>query len=428
MKLETVKSFILIILVGVSLLLTLGLWSFSPSYKHLNNTSYVSEVDLGGKDETKRDLIEPSTIVFKTGTDYLGFRDPRNREALYKDLQSWPLSNFEEGVAERKSKDTYQMELIYPDAVPMEIARDLFTFSEDVLLPGWSFERISIKFDQATSAVEFCFTSEDGAFQATAVIKDTNKYNILWSYFSNERDLVSYTYFDKGNVPIYIPTNNVNMARWSLTVSSIEPTKIVNALFSNPSLVSRNIGEAYYTDGQRGMRVTKDGRAMEFINPIQSKEAMSPIDLLNSSIDNINGHKGWTEDYKLVEIDLIKSTVQFKMYYKGFPIFNDQGLATIEQQWLNQELYKYRRPLFILNNSFGDDSIQLPAGSEIIAALEQSSHYNLEDISDIRIGYLLKYQENAVYNIILEPTWYIKHSGVWSELKLAELITEEGAD
>src|SRR5690625_6219786 len=120
------------------------------------------------------------------------------------------------------------------------------------------------------------FLSIDGRKQATAVIDNTDKYNLLWSGMSEPEGLSEYTLFEPADTPIYLPKNQVEMVRRSLGVKTIDPNMLVNALFSNPSLVSTNIGEAYYTDGQRGMSVLKEGRSLEFINP-RSEEHTSEL-------------------------------------------------------------------------------------------------------------------------------------------------------
>ena len=75
MKLETFKTIILTILVGISLLLTFSLWNYQPNYDPLYPTSsnYVNEVDAGGIEETKRSIIEPINIVFHYDGETYGF-------------------------------------------------------------------------------------------------------------------------------------------------------------------------------------------------------------------------------------------------------------------------------------------------------------------------------------------------------------------
>src|SRR5699024_10297327 len=121
---------------------------------------------------------------------------------------------------------------------------------------------------------------------------------------------------------------SVTMPRHTATISRIDQIALVNALFSNHSAVRRNVidDETIYTDGQRQMSVIYNRRLMKFVNPYQSYEPMSPNDLLERSIKDINDHNGWTDTYHLQEIDLVNNQIQYQMYYKGYPVYNRSGL------------------------------------------------------------------------------------------------------
>lgn len=422
MKFESVKTFILTILVGLSLLLTFGLWTYQPEHELLNDTSYVNEVDIGGIEEAKKDIVEPSHIIFHKDQQYFGYEDPVNRQNLYKDMQSWQLYNLNINEADGAPQNKYQVELVFPDAIPLDMLYSLFTLDEEEQLPSWSFQHVYITFDQSSTSMNIKLLSIDGRKEATAVIDNTDKYELLWSVMSEPEGLSEYTLFEPAGKPIYLPKNQVEMIRRSLGVRTIDPNMLVNALFSNPSLVSTNVGEAYYTDGQRGMRVLKEGRSMEFINPIQSYEPENPSDLLDNSIININEHKGWTDEYKLEAIDRDKNSLCYRMRYDGYPVYNKGGLSTIEQSWRNQELHEYRRPLFSVNNSLGGDRVNLESGSKVIYYLENNAKYELDKISDVQVGYHLDYLDNATHSLTLEPAWYMKYNGHWQEIDMDDQV------
>src|SRR5699024_12071683 len=135
----------------------------------------------------------------------------------------------------------------------------------------------------------------------------------------------------------------------TLVISKIAPEKLVNALFRDPSQVTPNDAEAYFTDGQRGMNVSNNNSKIEFINPIQtSAEDDFKIDLLEQSIDNINEHKGGINDYALEDISASQSNVKFRLKYNGLPVFDLNNLTLIDHIWEAQELYDKNSILMIL--------------------------------------------------------------------------------
>ncbi|WLV24669.1 two-component system activity regulator YycH [Aciduricibacillus chroicocephali] len=429
MKMETFKSIALFFLVVVSLLLTLSLWNESPRYKErLYSSSYVNEVDVGGKEYKKKDIIDPNQVLFHNRDSVKGFEFPKDEKEFYIEMSFWSLHDFSTGEAEWNRKKRNEIEVRYPTPVPMKLLSSLFTMDDEVFLPAWSFNRAFITFNQASTAMQIKFLSADGAYEATATINDTVQYKRLMSYFETGNDLIDYIPFGDGPAPIYIPKGEQTVLQRSMGAQMIDEKKFVNALFKKPSMVSKNTGEAYYLDGQRGMRILQNKRSMEYINPIESnKVSMDPADLIDKSATNINEHKGWTADYNLFQVDPKTNTVRYKMYYKGYEVFNNNGLATIEQIWRNDQLYKYRRPLFSLNNSLGGDPITLPSGQELIRALKENSDYDLSGIQDIRIGYHLEYPESDAHSVILRPSWFMDYKGNWQEIKINKLRNEEGA-
>src|SRR5690625_5645866 len=160
-------------------------------------------------------------------------------------------------------------------------------------------------------------------------------------------------------------------------------------------------------DRQRGMDILNDGGSMEVVNPIHSnKEHKDAMELLDQSLGNINGHKGWTDKYFLEEIDANADLIRYKMKYDDYPVYNGSGITVIEQEWFNQELHAYKRPLFSLNNLLTSEAVSLPSGKEISYYLENNDHYKVSSIQDIRVGYKLTYSEQASYSVMLDPSWY----------------------
>lgn len=249
----------------------------------------------------------------------------------------------------------------------------------------------------------------------------------MQSYLLNHEEVSEYVKYGSSEAPIYIPKDSVSMLESTLVAGAMEPEQFVNVLFSNPSLVTPNIGEAYFTDGQRGMRILHDGKLLEFINPIQSTfDQMDVIDLLDRSIGNINEHKGWTNDYLLEEINKQLNGVRYRLYYNGYPVFNYQNLAIIEQQWRQNELYQYVRPLLYLNNILDTELVELPDANELIYYLENNSKLEVETIKDIKIGYHLSYIDEVSYSFTLSPSWYVKLAGNWTKIDVDEEIYERG--
>ncbi|WP_339230855.1 two-component system activity regulator YycH [Oceanobacillus sp. FSL K6-2867] len=441
MKLETAKTLILIVLIGTSLLLTLGTGSYKPSQTALNNET-IDEVDIGGTVEDKRSIIEPMDIILHANGSYYGFKDPAKRESLYNQMNSWILSDITiQSVTERTPSD-YEVELIFPKSFPVELLGSIFKVNdENVQLPeGALFERIYIKFDADTSTLLVEVATTDGRL-VNAKINDSNDFNHLWSYMSGfDLDTFRlYTLMDEGGKDIYLPTGEIVLPKKTMSFKRIDPPDMRDVLFDTPSVVSESrtpeIGESYFTDS-RQMRVDEDGIAMEYVNILtednNTDPLLSPKLLLDRSISQINNHKGWTNDFRLAELDMTQGLIKYRMYFEGYPVFNHDNMAMIEQKLNSQQLVEYRRPMILFAQSVINETPVELASGEVIKKdiLESKEGYNVENVQAVTLGYRLNIDTDFSYNenVELEPVWYIKYNGRWIQHAFNDLINPEGGD
>ncbi|WP_337017300.1 YycH family regulatory protein [Oceanobacillus massiliensis] len=436
MNLETAKSFILVILIGSSIILSFGMLNYQTETTPLSEESY-EQVDVGGVEKGKSSLIAPNDIIFKSNGNFFGFSETEQREQLYASMQSWTLSDITTSVYEERTPSTYEVEIIFPSEIPFELISSMFSVSEENSLPYWSFERIYITFNSDIKSLEVEFVSIDGRERATALINSQENYDQLWSYMTNvESDMFrSYTLMDEAAEDIYIPSGVIELNKATLLYTGIEPSDLRDALFLNPSVVSEStnagVGITYFTDS-RQMQVDSHNLGLEYVNLVSDnpeENSLSEVSILERSILNINDHKGWTADFKLDELGTNPNMVKYRMYYNGYPVFNNSSpdLSIIEQTWSNgQQLEEYNRPL--LNYGFSTEtSSSLPSGEYIIGQIESDSDYNQEEVEDIKIGYRLKANTDD-RSVVLEPIWYVKTGGHWSAVVLKDSPSQEGGD
>lgn len=415
MNYETVKSFILVVLVGISFLLSFILWSYQPNYDYFYDASYVNEVDIGGVENTRNDLFKPTEVVFRNDDKVFSFTNPLERESFYQDITSVVL--YDVNVSELTERpdvthDEY-VEMVFPNPVPAEVLTSIFSFEEDLIPPNWSFERMFLTFNDEARTLQLSVISADERNEMTASIEKSETYELLIDYMDGHQSLEEFIAFGSEEDPIYVPKNRVQLSSKTLVAIQIDPELFINALFANPNLVTPNMREAYFTDGQRGMRVVHGGRKLEFINPIQSEDDETlPEDLIAKSITNINEHKGWTNNFLFEEIDKNADYIQFRLHYDGYPIFDRYSLSVMKQSWRDQVLYEYERPLIQIGSLLNSQEVELPSGEEIIELLEEDENYDLENVRAIEIGYFLSYIDDN-HSLILEPSWFILYGNEW---------------
>lgn len=422
MNFEIIKTYILTFLVLTSLLLTFALWNYQSNLEPLyGNSEFTNEVDLGGKEEMKRSLIQPNSIIFRNHDRYYSFTSPLESKKFYQETQDWLLSDFQVNGSTGRPTNDYQIEFVFPHLLPAEIIRSLFNVNEEDQLPNWSFQRMFIILNEETSLLQVKFLSIDGQQEVKYNVNKSGAFTALWSYFEDTENLREYILLDDLDPPIYLPKDKVEIRTHSLAIKSIDETLLIDDLFNTPSLISSNFRGSYYTDGQRRLGLLQEGRTMEFINPIHSTERQtSVIELLDLSMKNINEHKGWTNEFHLVDINLYNEVIRYRMFYEGYPIFSNNELTIIEQEWRNHDLYLYKRPLFSISNLPGGRMLELPAGTEIISFLATHENYQISNVQDIQIGYKITNFDDSSYSLSLEPAWYMNYNGYWTEIRINE--------
>lgn len=423
MNFEIIKTYILTFLVLTSLLLTFALWNYQSNLEPLyGNSEFTNEVDLGGKEEMKRSIIQPNTIIFRNGGQLYSFNSPLESKKFYQETQEWLLSDYQVNESEGRPSNDYQIEFVFPSKLPAEIIRNLFNINEEDQLPNWSFQRMFIILNKETSLLQLIFLSVDGEQEIKYNVNKSGAFTTLWSYFENVDELREYIPLNNSNHPIYLPKDKVEIRTHSLAVKSIDETLLIDDLFTTPSLISPNFSGSYFTDGQRRLSLLQEGKTMEFINPIHSTEGQKDvIELLDLSMKNINEHKGWTNEFHLVDINLYDEVIHYRMFHEGYPIFSSNDLTIIEQHWRNHDLHLYKRPLFSISNLPGGKMVELPAGTEIVNFLTNHENYQISDIQDIQVGYKVTNFDDSSYSLSLEPAWYMNYNGYWSEIRINEL-------
>lgn len=425
MRLEVLKTIILTGLIGLSLILTFSLWSYQTSYSgpHNADPAYIPEADAGGEVKTKRDVVVPSKAIFHIEDEHYGFDHPSNLMNMYKEIQYWSLTEYVEKEDERFELNDSHVEIEYPQSFPTEIIKSLFTLADDVELPNWNFERILISIQEEQKSVSLFFLSVDQRNYIQFTVYDQAAYAKIDELLTEKDHLVKNIVYNENNVPIYLPEKSPSLLSRTISVKTIDARVFVDALFRNPSLVvTPNFGESYFIDGQRDMRVVDEGLRLEFTNPLQNvNERMSSLEVIEESLGNINDHKGWTSDFHIAGIEKSVNRIVYQMYYDDYPVFDESERFSIEQQWRNQKLYKYNRPLYNLLSPLGEEEVELPSGNDVVYYLENMDQIHTEKVTDVKIGYYVS-NVDPEYNIItLEPSWFMFYNGRWQRIRFDDL-------
>lgn len=434
MKYETIKSLILTVLVVTSVVLTWNLWTHQPKYEFIDK-KIMHEVSISEPKEGT-ELIKPMRVLFHMDGQHYGTVEDGMINKLLDDLSTWSLYGLTTEKVDRSPKQvkelyesTNHIEFVFPDVIPFELYKGILHIEvEGEELPPASFDRIIIQFDQGShemSSIYFFATEEGILYKSSA-----NKQLITSLLEEVQHDLNNYDHYEKvtftGGQEDFLPAEPIELPRYKYLSDYIDPERFQNALFSDPGFVRRDVltdGENF-TDGSALMKVNYTTNMIFYINPSHELEpgiALPNRYLLEQSINFVNDHAGWTDQYRYFKIAAANQEVVFRLFMKGYPVFNPDGMAEIKQSWGRDKIYQYRRPYFILDAPLPEQTkVVLPTGQQALDKLKSDPDFQMKLLEKLLIGYKLTIEPDNPKVLALEPTWYYYYDGSWQCLDLKE--------
>lgn len=426
---ETIKSMILIILITLSLILTFSIWTYTPNYEFIEKPSTV---DISVAEEYKKkdigSIIKPYKIVFNFEEGLKGTGEPKEIDAIIDTIKKWSISNpvlVETDLdAERLAKmmrKKNQFILSFQDDVPLPVYDSVLNI-ENPNLPEVAFDRILIEWSPESTVLSIHFISQKSGvhYVSKAKVADTL---ILQRYILN-RGMTFEDYEDvniEGIPFIAVPTNPIELVRntyFPNEKDEISPTRFRSALFSDPNAVRRSQVGTHredYQDNHALMSVDTEKKKLQYVHPAtESREIAIPSELLEDTIDFINEHGGWTDEYRFSNMNFKTRYVKFQLFVRGLPVLSGTTTTEIEQVWGEDTIYQYKRPYYTLDESLPSETeaVFLPSGTEIADLLKESEEVDFSTVEEIIPAYYLK-QDTELNIFMLEPFWYYLKNGKW---------------
>lgn len=424
MTYENIKTIILTILVVMSILLTWSIWTYQPKYETMENTKTVPEVSISEQKDIKQ-IIKPDKIFYHQADSHYGTINTGEIDRVIKELSKWNFDHLEDVTEQINNLATFPYEsghaqIVFPDIIPMDIYKNILGFKDN--------DANKIKFDQIV--IEMNNISKESGFVYFISFENqqVHRARVTSSFVTNfEEDFFqkasSNQFFVKysletisGNKKILVNHDPVKMFAYNYLLDPLPTSKFKDALFRNPSFVKRNSNGSVeeYKDSTTLLSVNYDTNTILYVNPAQETEALGDTtNLLQKSIDFVNGHGGWTDNYHYVGIAENEQTVQFRLYDSaGYPVFNNSGMSEILQIWGQTGIYQYMRNNFSLERRVESTEIELPSGVEALNLLKNMKDFDIEFIQDMVLGYEMTRDLNGPL-IHLGPAWYYKYKDQW---------------
>ncbi|KON85954.1 hypothetical protein AF332_03440 [Sporosarcina globispora] len=436
MTYENIKTIILTILVATSAFLTWNLWTYQPKYDLFETTNTVKEVTIATKKEVNQ-IVRPDTLLFHhSEKETYGTVSPAEIDKIIKDISVWNFNDFENVTEDMGNLPSYVHDvgkavIMFPDSVPIDLYKSVIKIG-DKNVTNFQFDRIVIDMNQVhkeNGIVDFVSIDNQQVFRSHVPVSYIqnfkSQYFKLSEYSPEYKTYFAYEPSDKRI--IYLPSQETKMERYQFLEKKLDSEQYKNALFSDPSVVQKSFqqSEEEYNDTSSLLRVNSDKNTLRYVKPAAGDNLTFPSgDLLKRSIDFVNAHSGWTDNYQFAEIDELNHRVIFRMYdSSGYPIFSDDPKITeIRQIWGQNEIYEYFRSNFELGLRTDDKTeVSLSSGTPVIKYLQSLDGFDPELLENVTLGYKMMLVKEAQTTFIrLEPSWFYRYDGIWESISLDE--------
>jgi len=428
MTYENFKSIILTVLVCISILLTWSIWTYQPSYEFLEKPDTVQEVSIGPKKDVKK-IVKPDRMFFHYTKDkHLGTVDTGEIDRLLNDISKWNFTSIEDVSDQVKNFSTFvhnpgNAVIHFSDSVPMELYRTIIDV-KDKDFPNFFFDRIVIDVENIQKEqgyVYFVSEKERRAYKSHVASSFVNNFkNGLYKNAEFSPNFADYFSYRAANETLlFLPAGETDISSYQYLLNPLDSEKFKFALFKDPGVVQRNYqpwGEEY-TNGSSLLRIYQDKNILSYVNPVGGNDTGDfSKSLLKRSIDFVNEHGGWTDNYRYVEMDEAKHKVLFRLYdSKGYPIFSENNISEISQTWGQNEINEYIRSNFYLGLQMEATSTILRSGQQVMEYLESLKGFDREKLQDVVIGYTMT-KDPQTRVIYLEPSWYYQYDHSWKQV------------
>ncbi|RKL66043.1 hypothetical protein CR203_17265 [Salipaludibacillus neizhouensis] len=448
---ENIKTVVLWFLVLTSMTLTWFILSYQPEYDNLEDIDidYVQSEEIG-ESRSINEVISPKEILIHNQEDISWIQPIEGHYPAFMEfLSELELEYFESGSSEDApslDQTLNGLELVFSEAIKHEWISDLFNVDENILpeeldqidrvilLEDSSGEGSSVILQLISTELEVIYNFDIASLtidQLEQMYEESEEYQIP----VEKRILNDDSMDDAFQQVIYVPTQPFTLKEYTYETADLPIASFIQALFTDPEYVDRSpLGSQTdsYTDGNRMMEIQDSENLINYVRPgVVGSPISEEESLLETAVDFINGHDGWTDEYYIGELEqfMDSNEISFRLHVDGIPVFGSNRSAeyyTMRLARSGGQISEYDRPIFKLDSATFEDTVEMPSIHEVDHQLEEEEWYNLETVEDIRVGYYMTRHRSFV---TFRPAWYVEtQNGRWTRLDMNSEEMENGLE
>lgn len=425
---EMIKSIILIVLITLSVILTFLIWTYTPQYKFIEE---LATVDIGIAEELEKkdieSLIKPYKLLINFEEGYKGTTNSEEIDPFIEAAKSWTLTKprlednkfTDEKIAAFLRKEN-RFTLFFQGEVPLPVYDSVLKIENPIEI---AFDRLVVEWNDEGRLVGVNFISQENNLRYKSTVKVADMQNFQLAVLSKGLTYGDYVDVRPHEIPfLAVPLEPIELTRntyFQNEKDRINPTRFRSALFSDPNAVRRSeVGpnQEDYQDNHALMSVNTERKQLQYVYPTaESRELAIPSELLEDTIDFVNEHGGWTDEYRFSHMNYKNRYVKFQLYVRGLPVLGGTTLTEIEQVWGDEMIYQYKRPYYSLDESLPSetDVVTLLSGVEVMKEIMASKEIDVSTIEELIPAYYMEH-DSDLNLFMFEPSWYYLRAGKWT--------------
>ncbi|AQQ54910.1 YycH family regulatory protein [Planococcus lenghuensis] len=410
---EQIKSAILLALVVLSVYLTFTVWTYKPNLDTFDQPEVLEEPIA--ETRTLEEVVKPLKILFHGEDVTTGTIEAEEISFIRSALREWIISDVtllaEETSADQLASFLYNensVVLQYPAPVPFPVYDAYMQFSVESSIPEASFDRVVINWGGITAgepALYFIDTTSNRIY--TAIVAPSTLQNFQDRVVAAAADYPVYALAENvGMWPVFVPAEPLQ-----LPIYSYFPEEMYEQF--HEVLVESAEGSGDDPNGY----ITQDTetKSLSFVQAeVRTGDPAIMSELVFNTLDFLNEHGGWTDDYRYFGIKPLDQNIQYQLFVAGLPVFSDTLETTIEQWWGNRGVYVYLRPYYELDALVTQNVEQalLASGIEAAEEVRELEGLELEEVQNIVPAYQMTISADQRV-LVLKPAWYYQTEDAW---------------
>ena len=440
MKLERIKTAILIFLVLISVILTTRIWLdlTTPGIFIMFKNRNIKKVQNTNNEFDNTSLIKPEKMIINNNGKHTLIFNDRDKSTIYNRITEEAISLIKNMLS---SKNT-----VYRETLAYEFLNKLRSGSNVEVIFPFSYDTKLL-----SGLLGLDKTEQKDVKNIDSIIISFDN-NLFYITDKNLESIHKYSFFEpKSNMKFLLDLVNKSQTYSYVFLNEIDPEKysqdvlipVYSSVFGLPKLTAKNEvdgnskniaadffgidvsslrsivetdGTVVYTDGsEKGMKIQKDG-FIEYINYSSSlrpqKLVLSTYDMVNMATDFINKHIGFPNDAYISSVESTKDEqciIRYDYRHEGILIINDNPELNnpMEIEISDGKVKSFKRLIRHIDEVDEIKNIKNPL--DIIDILyKRLSEKNIDldevEIMDIYLSYLGYGQEDNIYML---PVWVL---------------------